>query len=173
MPTKDESRVRINGGEHFFYKLASPAAWVDFGIVKYGYELGDAPEIANVAVAGGNTIPIQKQSTKNIMIEMAQTGKSELELRDTLNGKTGEIYIYDGIVGDKHLMFYAKASIIWVAIKKKEGEEPQVIQVTLSLKKQAALCAVADTGLPTGHFAPVGTHTGVNNYYVWIEGTIT
>lgn len=172
MPTKDESRVRINGGEHFFYKL-STGSWVDLGIIKYGYELDDAPEVADIPVAGGATIPIQKQSTKKVLIEMAQTGKDELELRDTLNSKTGEIYIYDGIVGDKHLMFYAKAAIIWVAVKKKEGDEPQIINVTLSLKKQAALCAVIDTALPTGHFAPAGTATGKNNYYVWIEGTIT
>lgn len=171
MPTKDETKVRINGGEHIWYKLPS-GSWTDFGIVKYGYELDDGPEIAEISVAGGRTISIEKQGTKKILFEMAQTSKSELELRDSLNGKSAEIYIYDGIVGTKHIEFYAKGAIIWINIKKKEGDEPQVISIILSLQIQSALCSVADTGLPSIKKAATGTYTGTNYYYLWIETTV-
>lgn len=171
--TKDESKLRIDSGAEFWYKTPKTSGtWTDFGIVDYGYEFDDAPETVDIPVAGGNQVTVQKQSTKKVMLSLSQTGKSELALRDTLNGKSGEIYIYDGIVGNKHLEIYIEEAIIWVSVKKKEGDQPQKIEIILSMKRQAALASVQDTELPTVKKATAGTVVGTNNYYVLIDTVI-
>lgn len=170
----NEGNIRINGGEHFFYKLPA-GQWADFGIIAYGYEPSDEKAITNVKVAGGYSVPVVSGRDIMVKFKMSETDKTHLDMVDTLSGKTGEIYIYDGVVDDNHIAIYAPAALIIVSRKDKEGDSPRGLEVTLTFKRQPANISVLDTALPaTGTpKPPAGTYTGQNKFYANIQWTIT
>jgi len=169
----NEGNIRINGGEHLYFK--TDGSWQDFGIVNKGYEISDDRAVTDIQTAGGFVTTVVQQRTIKLILEMAETDKTHLDMVDTLSGKSGELYIYDGIVNNKHIALYVKSALIIVSVKKKDGDSPQVIQVTCTFKRQNNIVSVTDTGLPSSGppIPPTGTYVGQNRFYAWIEWPVT
>lgn len=172
MPTKKLGAVRTLGGDEFWYKLGS-GSWVSLGFVKEGYLFGDVGAITKIGLAGGVKAAVEEGRDVSIELEMAQTDKEALDLKDSLDFKTGSFYMYDGQANVNYEELYCTNGTFFVSIQKKDADKPQTVKITYQVEKQSAVVAVADTGLPTIKKCAVGTHTGVNNYYVWIETAVT
>lgn len=172
MPTKDVNRIRINGGGDIQFKLPS-GSWVNFGKIAKGYIIEDVDENISIELAGGETTEQEGSKVVKITLEMAQTDKEAMDYKYTIQGKKGELYVYDGKANNKHQEIYAPEAKANVIIRRADGDTPQKILVELTLAKQSANVAVADTALPTESYAATGTTTGVNPYYVIIETAVS
>jgi len=172
MPTKSVNAIRINGGGNFWFKLPS-GSWVDFGKIAAGYIFEDSDESIAIKLAGGETTEQAGSKMVKLTLEMAQTDKEAVDYKYTIQNKSGEVYFYDGIANNKHQEYYMTLAKANVSINKVDGANPQVIKVELIVAKQTANISVADTALPTVHFAAAGTVAGVNPYYVVIDTTVT
>lgn len=174
MPTKNIDTIRINGGGSFYFKKSTGSpAWVDFGKIARGYEFTDDTESITIDLAGGEEVKQTGKRPVQLVLEMAQTDKTALDYKDTIDGISGEVWFEDGIVNNKYLEFYGKKATAQVSIIKKDGDTPQKIKITLTFEKQAALVSVINTALPTETHASAGTWTGTNKYYVWGEVAVT
>ncbi len=171
MPTKNSLNVRELGGNDIWYKLTA-GSWTDFSFINKGYLIMDAPEVNKIPLAGGVQVQAQGLRPVGIEFEIAQTGKTEIALIETLNGKSAEIYCYDGIVGDNHLEFYWKKGVINLQMSKKDGDSPQVIKGTVTFERQSSALSTADTDLPSIKKAAAGTVTG-NNYYTMFSTAVS
>lgn len=172
MPSKTIGAVRILGGDEFWYKLPS-GQWTSLGYVAEGYFFGDTEDIEKIPLAGGFTKKESTGRSVRVELEMGQTDKSALELKQTLHRKLGEFYMYDGEVNAKYLELYGKVGQFFVTIEKKEADKPQKIKITVEFEKQSTQVTVADTGLPSVKKCAVGSYSGVDYYVVWIETAIT
>lgn len=170
MPTKSQKRVRKTGANEVWYKLPA-GSWICVGLVNQGYVAPvDETTYDKVPLAGAITATIGSTREAGFEGQLAQTGKDELDLIDSLNGKTGELYVYDGTVSTNYLEFYFKEVEFQVTSRKQEGQL-QVIDFKCNAVKQDTAVSVADTALPTVKKAAAGTYNG-NNYYVKIETAV-
>jgi hypothetical protein len=170
MPTKAQKRVRKTGANEVQYKLPS-GSWVSVGLVNTGYVVPVDDTTYDKQPLAGNMM-VTLDSTREVGFEgqLAQSGAAELDLIDTLNGKSGELYVYDGIVDNDHLEFYFKEVEFQVSSRKTEGQL-QVIDFKCNAIKQDTAVSVADTGLPSVKKAATGTYTG-NQYYAKITTAV-
>jgi len=169
----NEGNMRINGGEYFWYKAAG-GSWADFGIVLPS-EFDDSRSVSQIRISGGYIVPVVKDRTMQLVIELAETDKTHLDLVDTLSGKTCALWIYDGVVDTNNVGLYVPQALVTVAVKKKDGDNPQKITVTAMMKRQTAIVSCADTDLPSSEAPkpPAGTYTGNNKFYQWISWAVT
>ncbi len=170
MPNKSQKRVRKTGGNDVWYKLPS-GSWICVGLVNQGYVVPvDETAYDKVPLAGAITATIGSTREVGFEGQLAQSGKDEIDLIESLNGKTGELYVYDGTVDNKHQEYYFKEVEFQVNSRKTEGQL-NVIDFKCNAVKQDAAISIADTGLPTIKKATAGTYNG-NKYYAQIETTV-
>ena len=174
MPAKALDELGSLGGENqIWYKVPhTSGTWTDFGFLNKGWIVRDAPEVNEVDLAAGIVAQFDGKRPVGFEFEMTQTTKAAQDLVDTLNGKIGEGYVDNGVVGSKYQEIYYYKGKFFVTVELVEGAQPKLVKVRFIAEKQAANLSIADTALPSVKHAGVGTVAG-NKYRVIFETAVT